>query len=151
MTQLVTDILATLVRQKLDCLQQLWRLSEQQNELIDIGELNQLMKVLAAKQRLLNHLREVEKKLDPFRDDDPEQRTWRTPDDRKHCAAMVDQCEQLLGQVMRHEQQCEGQLRHRRDEAARRLQGVHVASQARDAYVQSPSSLTGNIDLSSES
>ncbi len=151
MTLLATDNLTTLVRQKLDCLRQLWQLSGQQNELVDIGELNQLMKVLAAKQRLLNNLQTIEKNLDPFRDDDPEQRTWRTPDDRKQCAAMIDECEQLLGQVVQHEHQCEGLLRHRRDEAARRLQGAHVASQARDAYAQQPSSATGNLDLSSES
>ena len=151
MPQLATDILSALVRQKLDCLRQLWRLSGQQNELIEVGELSQLLKVLAAKQRLLTNLQAIEQKLDPFRDEDPEQRTWRTPDARKQCSGMIDECEQILSQVMQQEQQCEGHLRHRRDEAARRLQGAHVASQARDAYAQQPSSTTGHLDLSSES
>lgn len=152
MPELATDTLTALVRQKLDCLNQLWRLSGQQNELIEGGDISQLLKVLAAKQRLLNNLQVTEQQLNPFRDDDPEQRTWRSQEDRQHCAAMIEACEQLLAKVMQHEQQCEGQLRHRRDEAAQRLQGAHVASQARDAYAQHPSSNpTGNLDISSES
>lgn len=151
MSELATDILTALVRQKLDCLQQLWRLGGQQNELIEGGEMSQLLKVLAAKQRLLNAMQAIEQKLNPFRDEDPQQRIWRSPQDRQRCADMISESEQLLGKIMEHEQQCEGQLRHRRDEAAQRLQGAHVASQARDAYSQHPPNATGNLDLSSES
>ncbi len=151
MSEIPTDILTELVRQKLDCLQQLWRLGSQQNELIEGGEMSQLLKVLAAKQRLLNTMQAIEQKLNPFRDEDPEKRIWRSPEDRKRCADMISQSEQLLAKIMEHEQQCESHLRHRRDEAAQRLQGAHVASQAREAYSQHPSSATGNLDISSES
>ena len=52
-----------------------------------------LLKLLAAKQTVLDQLQQVERQLDPFRDEDPEARVWRSPADaplpgtRRRCDA----------------------------------------------------------------
>ncbi len=144
-----TERLSELVSQKQTLLVQLRDLGRRQLESIDAGDVGVLLKVLSAKQRLLTALHEIERGLDPFRNQNPETRRWRTPDDRQRCAQLVLRCEALLNEVMQQEKQSESQLKLRRDEAATRLQGAHAAAEARGAYHANPTTMQGQLDLSS--
>jgi len=130
-----TDTLARLVSSRLKCLEQLQQLGLRQRELIRGGEMNGLMKALAAKQRLITGLKFLDTQLDPFRAQSPDERNWRSPEARTRCAAEARRCESLLEQIMRQEQECEMELVHRRDTASTQLQGTHVAAQVHGAYV----------------
>jgi hypothetical protein len=151
MTAWDTDQLADLIRRKHDCLAKLHELGRSQLSLVDDGELSKLLVVLAGKQQLLEHLQTIERQLDPFRDQDQESRRWRSPEDRRRCAEQIECCEALLVEIMEQERSSETQLCHRRDEAAARLQGAHVASQARGAYETSTPGGSVHLDFYSES
>ena len=150
MTALQTDILAQLICAKRECLLQLRELGRRQLDLIEAGEMAALLEVLATKQRSLEQLQRIEKALDPFRDQDPQQRRWRSEEDRRRCAEQLQECETLLGEIVSQEKCSEGELIHRRDVAATRLQGVHLAGQVRGAYTASPAEHVSQLDLRSE-
>jgi hypothetical protein len=145
-----TDILKDLIRIKRECLLQLRDMGRKQLALIDEGNMTSLMDLLAAKQRPLFTLQRIEKALDPFRNQDPETRIWRSAGDRTHCAEHVQECETLLAEIVSHEKCCEIALIRRRDEAAAQLQGAHLAGYARHAYLPESDIPLSQLDLSSE-
>ena len=151
MTPLETDKLAGLIRRKRDYLLRLREMGRRQMGFVADGEMARLLDVLAAKQRVLNDLQRVERALDPYRDQDPESRVWRTAEARAECARLLDECERLLRETVEQERESEAALTVRRDEAAVKLHGAHAAGRARGAYTnQGPSSIS-QLDLSSES
>lgn len=145
---LETDLLADRISKKHDLLVQMRDLGKRQIEFIELGDLTQLLRVLSAKQRLLSGLQSVEKELLPFRNQDPESRTWRSAEDRARCAQIARSTETLLAEIMLQERQSETHLSARRDEAAVALEGAHTAAEARGAYTNyAPQG--GHLDLSS--
>jgi hypothetical protein len=145
-----TEILFSLIRTKRECLLRLRDLGKKQQVLIDEGDFGALLEVLAAKQKPLVQLQRLERALDPFRRQDPEGRVWQTPEERQRCAEVLQECESLLTAVLRQEKYCEGALLRRREEAARQLQGAHLAGRAREAYQAAPALPLSQVDLLSE-
>jgi hypothetical protein len=146
-----TEQLAKLIGQKRQLLERLWQLTERQAALVSESDLTRLLSLLAAKQTHLNQLQAIERQLDPFREQDPDERLWVSPEARADARCEAEACAQLLASVMRVEYECEQQLSHRRDDVAHRLQGFQGASQARTAYLQGSSGSSHQLDLSSES
>jgi hypothetical protein len=138
MPDLDTDVLSELIRVKRECLLRLHDLGHRQRAVIEDGDMTALLDLLAAKQKPIAQLQRLERALDPFRRQDPDCRVWRSPKDRSRCAESLQQCETLLAEVMNEEKYCEQALLRRRDEAARQLQGAHLAGQARQAYQATP-------------
>src|SRR5688572_8848531 len=130
-----TDFLAQLIDARHHVLVQLQELARQQAVLVQDGDMTRLMSLLAVKQRLLNTLQDHERKLEPFRVQDPEQRLWRSNADRQRCREVAEHSELMLGEILRVERQCETELIQRRDDAAKLLQGAHSAARATQAYV----------------
>jgi hypothetical protein len=151
MTLMETDKLAGLMRRKRDYLRSLRDMGKRQMEFVADGEMARLLDVLAAKQRVLNDLQRVERALDPFRDQDPDTRLWRNAEARADCANLLDECQSLLRETVEQERQSEAALTVRRDEAAVKLHGAHVAGRARGAYANHGHGSISQIDLSSES
>ena len=150
MTPLETDKLAELIERKRDYLLSLREMGRRQMEFVANGEMTRLLDILSAKQRVLNDLQRVERALDPFRDQDPETRLWRSAEARVNCARLLDECEGLLRETVEQERQSEAALTVRRDEVAVRLHGAHAAGRARGAYIDHGPSSISQIDLSSE-
>lgn len=144
-----TDLLAELAERRHECLQQLCALSLRQLELINVEDMTALLGVLAAKQRLLGELRELERGMDPFRDQDPETRVWRNPQARQRCAQLIAQSQAIFAEILAHEKQGESRLQTHRDQAAARLQGVATGAQARNAYF-ADAPRPRRLDLSAE-
>jgi hypothetical protein len=147
MDKLDTEILAQLVRAKRSCLVQLRNMGPKQMELVEQGNMTALLDLLSAKQRPLTELRRIELALDPFRVQDPEQRCWRSPEDRAACARQVEECQRLLREIMTREKQCEAVMVRRRDEAAVQLQGFQAAGQARGAYAAASQVEVSQLDM----
>ncbi|MDX1947341.1 MAG: hypothetical protein SFU86_18210 [Pirellulaceae bacterium] len=133
-TTLETDRLADLVTARLQMLELLAQLAGRQLSLVRDGQMSDLMKLLAAKQTVLNQLQQVEKLLDPFRQQDPERRVWRSDADRRRCQAAATRCDELLTATMDLERQGEAHMLIRRDAAASALAGMHAAAAASAAY-----------------
>jgi hypothetical protein len=137
MTQ-ATALLTERMEQKLGLLAQLRDLGLHQAALIDAGDMTQLLKLLAAKQRLLAALQSLERELDRFRGDDPESRIWMSPEHRRRCADTAAACEELLRAVVEQERQSESQMRIRREDAAAQLEGTRCAAEVHHAYLAEP-------------
>jgi hypothetical protein len=145
--QIDTNLLTQLVRAKHACLLRLRGMGQKQLELIEEGNMTGLLDLLSAKQRPLSELRQIEQALGPFRAQDPEQRRWSSPEARDACARTANECENVLREILKREKQCETELVRRRDEAAVRLQGFHVAGQARGAYTGGSARGISQLDL----
>jgi hypothetical protein len=148
-TVLATDVLAELIQSKHRVLVQLRSLGERQLALAHDGLISELLDVLGLKQRILVQLQSIERELEPFRGEDPESRHWRSAEARRRCGATLAECESLLAAIVRQEKQSENELTRRRDEAARRLAGMHSAAEARCAYLTPAGDSAGQLDLKS--
>ncbi len=151
MTERDTDLLAELVRGKLECLSRLRDMGHRQLEFVSGDQTTELLDVLAAKQQVLLRLQQIERQLAPYRDQEPNARRWRTPEQRQLCARQLEACEVLLREIVAQEKNAEQELMRRRDDLATRLQGMHVADRARGAYQAETQPPARRIDLSSES
>ena len=145
-----TDLLADLIGKKLAVLEQLRDLSRRQSDLICDDDIQRLLSLLSAKQTLLNELQKIQKQLEPFRQQDPETRRWRSPADRERCRQVAERSEALLGEIMLVEKQSEAELARRRDDAVARLRGVNSSAAATRAYISAPLPRRSTLDLSSE-
>jgi hypothetical protein len=150
MTAFQTDLLSDLIRQKHTCLEHLCAMGRKQLDLVRGGGMTELLDVLAAKQQILLQLQRIEHELGPFRGQDPDSRSWRSPERRSECAAMVAACESLLAQIIAREKESETALVRRRDEAAAQLEGTRSASQARASYSTRSRIAAAQLDLASE-
>lgn len=144
-TEYLTDRLAKLVEAKLSCLTQLRDLSSKQLDLIRRSEMSVLMNVLAAKQRTLTTLQRLEAAIDPYRDENPEERPWRTPELRSRCSENNTRCDTLLQEIVKIEKESEATLVSRQAEVSHALQGMHAASEARGAYADDATEPGGGI------
>lgn len=143
-----TRQLLQLAKNKLVCLQRLREIGDAQDRLIEQGEMNHLLQLLATKQQALTALQSVERQLDPYRDQAPEKRVWQSPADREQCAKILEACDALLAQIIRRERDSEQRLSHRRDRVAAQLQGAHDAGRTRAAYSAATGPAAARIDLS---
>ena len=144
---LATQLLTQRIEQKLALLAQLRDLGLHQAALIESGDMTQLLKLLAAKQRLLNALQSLERELDRFRNEDPQSREWASPDERRRCAENAAACEDLLRAIVQRERESESQMALRRAQTAAQLHGAHSAAEVHHAYLGKPSSASSQLDL----
>lgn len=144
-----TDLLLQLAGRRLNALEQLHALGRRQIELISQGDMTLLIQVLAAKHNVLAELQQTEKRLDPFRGQQPEARRWRDEALRLRCAEVVGRADQLFREILEQEKRAEAELARHRDETAKRLQMAHTAGHARAAYA-APAAPAGMLDLHTE-
>jgi hypothetical protein len=144
-----TDRLSELIAAKLQVVELLSGLARRQLELAEQAEMTALLKVLSAKQTVLDQLQRLERQLDPYREQDPERRVWRSAALRQRCQQQMDQCGHVLNEVMVLEKQGEAALVRRRQVAALALEQVQSATDARSAYA-TPESLAAPSVLQCE-
>jgi hypothetical protein len=150
MTTIDTDRLAALVAAKSQVAELLVRLAQRQLELATGGQTQALLKLLAAKQSILDQLNHLEREIDPFRAQDPEARPWRTPADRAACQQHAQRASQLLAQAVTLEQQGEAVMVRRREAVAVELSAAQSAADARSAYAPQPARTTAPSALQFE-
>lgn len=146
-----TEVLAQLIDAKYALLVELHQLATRQAGVIDSGDLSRLMSLLATKQQLLNAVTQLEGRMDPFRAEDPDRRVWPSSAHRQRAREIAARSDQLLGEIMAVERNCEQQLIQRRDQVAERLQkhtnfSTHVAN----AYLSPDRTSGGQFDVSCE-
>jgi hypothetical protein len=146
-----TQRLAQLLEHKFECLTQLRDLGDRQLERIELEDMTALLKVLSAKQRLLDELQVIERGLDPFRGQSPQDRRWASTAERTRCGELMARCQQMFSEIVLQERSAETNLIRRRDEAERRLHGMHAAAGAQRAYLREEPWATHSLDLSTES
>jgi len=150
MPETETDRLAALIDAKHACLGELHAMGRRQLELVRDGQMTTLLEVLAVKQQAIARLQQIERALDPFRSQAPESRRWRRAEDRARCASRLAECDALLAQIVAQEKEGESELRRRRDETARQLEGTHNAAQARRVYLDAAPRGASRFEATSE-
>jgi hypothetical protein len=129
-----TERLAELIGNKRQVLAQLRDVGQRQTDLINHGDTASLLKLLAAKQHLISTLQSVERELNPYYAEDPDRRTWKSPQDRAACASQAAECNSLLEEIVRLEKHGAEMMTVRRNEVAEQLQQAHAAAHVRSAY-----------------
>lgn len=129
-----TEQLARLVSAKRQVLKIVVQLAERQVEMITAGQIEDLMKLLSAKQTVLAQLQAIERELAPYRDDDPDQREWVSPAARAACQAEAEEANGLIARSLVLERKAESLMIARREAAGQSLSAFQAASDARLAY-----------------
>ncbi len=145
-----TDRLRQLIGRKHQLLTQLHRIAGQQARLVDAHDMHNLLGLLAGKQTLLEELQRVERGLDPYRQQAPDDRRWRSSDDRAACAEQMRECEFLLREIVEMERKAEAEMVRRRDGVVERLDNSGSASEARRAYNALTPAAPSQLDLTSD-
>lgn len=145
-----TQALVDLIEHKNTILNRIYRLVDTQVETVNDSRIADLMPLLSKKQELLDEMNRVERELDPYRQEDPDQRQWSSDDARSNCAAMVDANRLLLSNILEKEQACEQELIQQREATAKKLDESMSAASAIESYQQFKKPTRGSLDLSSE-
>lgn len=145
-----TEQLARLIRGKLEVVEQIHSLTRHQRELVDRGEMTDLLALLSSKQVLLTQMQTIEKGLNPYRKEDPQSRTWSDPHERRECAAQAERCESLLAEIVQLERESTQRMTKKRDKVASQLVHSHSAEEATHAYGTPPNRAGRGIDLVSD-
>lgn len=144
-----TDVLLALVMRKRKVLLQLRELTSRQPALIADGDLPTLLRVFSAKQQVLEEVHRIDRQLEPFRQQRPEDRDWRSTEVRDQCRAAADDCRRLVEELKATELRDRNQLSEHWQATTKQLEGAHAAAEAREAY--RPEVASVGFDLSSDS
>ncbi len=129
-----TEQLAKLMRRKRDLLAQMLTVGLRQQELIEQESITDLLKLLSAKQQLIDAVVQTEESLNDFRHEDPDQRDWTSADARAACAKDADDCRRLYDQIVKLESEQETKLSDRRDNLATQLRSIQSNQSVHQSY-----------------
>lgn len=147
MSERKTDELSAILARKLACLSRMHELGVQQQAVLDAEDLGELLRLVAARQSLVEELLVLEQQLNPFRNESPESRNWPSPAARAAGKRLADECDRLLQGVLAQEQASERQLQARRDATAQQLVSMRQGGLVQQAYGEA-TALSGGCDLS---
>jgi hypothetical protein len=133
-SNLNTEELSSLLERQLEILSALLMLAQQQVDYLGADNVELLLSMLARKQPLINELLELQANLQPFREQDPEQREWVSEHKRAHCQQLVAQCTQMHQELLRLEAMMLSELELHRNAVAAQLQDGRDATLAHTAY-----------------
>lgn len=122
------------VRRRLELLRQLHGLVDQQERLIDTGELDRLLEVLALKQQLLNELEALEHKLAADRKQLAQGGNAPTAGLPGELQSIWAEGQALVKRLLEREAACEARMQARRAEVSAALGQLGRAHQAHEAY-----------------
>ncbi|MBI1247352.1 hypothetical protein GC197_05835 [bacterium] len=146
-----TDQLIQLIDQKHEVLTQLLTLSQYQLRLAGHDDhISDLMRVLGAKQTLIERLTRIDRLLDPFRQQDPESRIWRSASERTICSQKAVQCETMLAELKALEHKSTEAVTSHRDEIARLLREIKTSSDSAVAYENLNMPVSRGFDMTVE-
>lgn len=134
MNELSTEALADLIHRKRTVLAQLREVGRRQVGLVDSGDIAALLRLLSAKQHLVDALGAIEQRLKPFRTQAPSARLWSSVQLRETAAREAEECTRLLAEVVAIEEQQEQAVIARRDSVGEQLRRVHSAAGVAGAY-----------------
>ena len=129
-----TENLAKLMRRKRDLLAQMLKVGLRQQELIEQEGITDLLKLLSAKQQLIDAVIQTEQALNEFRNEDPEQREWSSAEARTACAKDAEDCRRLYEQIVHLETEQEEKLSNRRDNIATQLRSIQSTQSVHKSY-----------------
>ncbi|WP_419192506.1 flagellar export chaperone FlgN [Kolteria novifilia] len=116
------------------CYTSLLDLSRRQRSIIESGDVDALMNVLQEKQRVLNRVTSIEKKLRPYKENWPRLKQGFDENDRQVVSEALRTVEELLAELIASEKESEDLLRGQRDEVRQELVSSVHGGKVHQAY-----------------
>jgi len=143
-TAICADVsrLTGLLSRQLKLFEHLGELSEQQTQYVDEGQSQDLLALLAQRQQLIDQLEKINGDLQPFRSQWDILWQRLDPSQRRTVGPLVQQAQQLLGQIMDSDDHDRDQLQEARGQISSQLGQVNQIGAARRAYAGGPAAQT---------
>lgn len=133
------SLLKLLIRQR-DLYRQLKQLSDQQASLIEAGETDQLLAVLAQRQRMVDALMATNQELAAHRKTTPNLQNDLMPQQREQARALMDEVDGLLHGIIEQDDRDRQQLQTAQQAVGTQLKQVARGGAAMSAYRSAPPS-----------
>ena len=131
-----SEHLYQLIEQKLKLLEQLNTCSGNQMQYVDAENLEALLEILAAKQRMLLEIEGIDRQITGYHVDNPDDRVWPSREMRSRCREMVSQCDRLVREALANDQLAEQQLMYKKNAVKQQLMQVSDKIRVQGAYRQ---------------
>ena len=115
---------------------QLRELAQKQRHLVDGRDPEMLLKILAARQRLIDQLMGVGKELAPIRAEWPKVATSLTPDERRETQRLIDSVREILSEIISHDEKDYKTLDTQKQKVAGEIRGTTAGQRMNQAYAQ---------------
>jgi hypothetical protein len=122
---------------KLHLLRSARELSIQQFEVMQSDDVATLLTVLSRKSEILDTLRTLQKDLDPYRDQQPEDRQWDSAEERLACRKTFEEIDRLLEELTQMDNRALEQMTQQRDAMASQIAQFATAEAVQNAYATS--------------
>jgi hypothetical protein len=129
-----TSELFDLVTRRFQLAQSLKSLSLTQLETVDQSDGAALLGIIARREGIVDQLSAIQQALLPFANDDPEQRTWTSPEQRALCQQQATETDQLLRDIMQMDNRTLQLMCERRDALASELSSAVDSVLTESAY-----------------
>ena len=131
-----SERLFQLVVQKLELLEQLHACSSNQMQYVDAGDMEAILEILAAKQRLLIEIEGIDQQIAQYHADDPEDRVWPSQEMREQCRERISRSDRLVCETLEYDRLAEQRLTEKRDAAKQQLQQFTNTAHVQGVYRQ---------------
>ena len=125
-----------LVQQKKGYLEQLHNCSKNQIPYVETDNMEAILEILAAKQRLLLEIESLDRQIAQYHVDDPEDRVWPSLEMREQCRVMISHSDHLVRETLELDRFAEQCLLDKKNTAQQQLQQFVDQSQVQNAYRQ---------------
>jgi len=132
-----TKRLQELGKRKRDLLHAARELSIQQVEVMQNDDIGMLLSILSRKSEILDTLATLQRDLEPYRDQKPEERQWDSSSDRAECQATFGEIDRLLEELSQMDKSALDQLTSQRDSLASQISHFTTAEVVQNAYASS--------------
>jgi hypothetical protein len=130
-----TKQLAKLWSEKLNLLQRMLNITEQEFEFVqrrNFDKLTEYLEILGVHQKMFTMLGEIDSSLEKFKTDDIEKRVWESHEARDACNRSIERCELLVKKMYQYSQESESimlEQKQKQKEKIKHLESGKVSSE----------------------
>ncbi|MEX2672221.1 MAG: flagellar export chaperone FlgN [Phycisphaeraceae bacterium] len=113
---------------------QLVGLSEKQSGFVDSGDAESLLAVLAQRQKLIDHLTQINGRIEPFKQNWPKLWAELDGDSQARVQNLIDKVQALLDRIVEQDERDRAALSDHRDRIGAQVKQAHAGSAVNRAY-----------------
>ena len=125
-----------LIRREEEFLKRLLVVSQRQLELAQAGSGTILNQLLERRERLWNEFEQLEEQLAPHKRVPPEQRIWKSPEERQLTESALNRCKALLEEIMANDQISLEKVEKHKNKAEQDFRRVQLTKPAATKYLK---------------
>jgi len=125
-----------LIRGEEEILNRLLLVSQRQLEIAEAGNATVLIEHLGLRQQLWHEFERLDQQLAPHKGIPPEQRVWKSAEERQQTEAVLNRCKGLLEQILANDQISMETTAARRDEVGEQLRRIQRSTTVAPAYLK---------------